>query len=52
MNKAYEIAKEIASSGDYTLLSDILDELYHNWEGTYNLTVQELKDTITWNEGD
>jgi hypothetical protein len=50
VNKAYEIAKEIANSGDYTLLSDILDELYHNWEGTYNLTVQELKDTITWNE--
>lgn len=50
MNKAYEIAKEIVNSGDYTLLAEILDELYHNWESTYNLTVNELKDTITWNE--
>ena len=48
--KAYEIAREIAISGDYTLLADILDELYNNWESTYKLSMKELKETIEWNE--
>ena len=52
MSKAYELAREIALSGDYCLLSDILDELYINWEGTYKDTLQELKETIKWNEED
>lgn len=49
MNKAYEIAKEIVNSGDYTLLADILDELRINWPSTYNLALQELRDNIEWN---
>lgn len=49
---AYEIAREIALSGDYTLLSEILCELNVNWPSTYNDTVTELKETIQWNEED
>ena len=49
---AYTIAKAIAQSGDYCLLSDILDELRINWAGTYQDTLAELKDNIQWNEGD
>lgn len=48
--KAYDIAREIANSGDYTLLVDILDELRINWEGTYKDTLQELKENIEWNK--
>jgi len=48
--KAYNIAREIALSGDYTLLSDILDELRVNWEGTYKDTLLELKENIEWNK--
>lgn len=48
--KAYNIAREIALSGDYTLLSDILDELRVNWEGIYKYTLLELKDNIEWNK--
>lgn len=51
-NKAYETAREIALSGDYTLLSEILDELNANWPSTYNDAVTELKETIQWNEED
>ena len=50
MSKAYEIAREIALSGDYTLLSDILDELRINWESTYKDTLSELKDSIDCNK--
>ena len=50
--KAYNIAREIALSGDYTLLSDILDELRVNWEGTYKDTLLELKENIEWNRGE
>ena len=49
---AYELAREIALSGDYTLLSEILYELNTNWPSTYNDTVTELKETIQWNEED
>lgn len=52
MMKAYDIAREIANSGNYTLLADILDELRINWQGTYNDTLQELKDNIEWNKED
>lgn len=48
-NKAYELAREIALNGDYTLLSEILEELNANWSSTYNDTVKELKETIEWN---
>ena len=50
--KAYEIAREIALTGDYTLLSDILDELRINWQSTYNDTLQELKDNMEENKED
>ena len=50
MSKAYEIAREIALSGDYTLLSDILDELRINQESTYKDTLSELKDSIDCNK--
>lgn len=52
MSKAYEIAREIALSGDYTLLSDILDELRINWESTYKDALSELKDNIDCNKGE
>lgn len=48
--KAYDIAKEITNSGNYTLLAEILDELSFNWEGTYLLVKEELKDSIKWHE--
>lgn len=47
---AYSIAKEIANSGDYTLLSDILDELRINWPSTYNLVVEELYENLGLND--
>ena len=47
---AYNIAREIANSGDYTLLADILDELRINWESTYKDTLQELKENMEWNK--
>jgi hypothetical protein len=46
--KAYEIAREIANSGDYCFLSDVLDELRINWESTYKDTLTELKENIEW----
>ena len=49
---AYEIAREIALSGNYCLLSEILDELAANWDSTYNDTVTELKETINWHSED
>lgn len=52
MNKAYEIAKQIANNGEYTLLSDILDELSINWQSTYQLVKNEFKEAIQWNEED
>lgn len=45
---AYELAREIALSGDYTLLSEILCELNVNWPSTYKDTVKELEETIEW----
>ena len=51
-NKAYELAREIALSGDYTLLSEVLDELAANWDSTYQDTVKELKETIEWHSED
>lgn len=50
--KAYEIAREIALSGDYTLLSEVLDELAYNWSSTYKETIKELKETLQWHEED
>lgn len=46
---AYDIAKEIAQTGNYCLLSEILDELRINWGGTYQDTLTELKANIEWN---
>lgn len=45
----YEIAKDIAQSGNYCLLSEILDELRVNWSGTYQDTLAELKENIDCN---
>ena len=47
-SKAYELAREIALTGDYTLLSEILDELAANWDSTFKYTIEELKETIKW----
>ena len=47
---AYDIAKEIAQTGNYCLLSEILDELRINWAGTYQDTLTELKANIEWNQ--
>lgn len=50
--KAYEIAREIAQTGDYCLLSEILDELAINWQSTYTDTINELKETMNWHNED
>lgn len=47
-SKAYELAREIALTGDYTLLSEVLDELAANWDSTFKDTIEELKKTINW----
>lgn len=48
---AYEIAREIASSGD-ELINEILLELNANWPATYKYVEDEIKETIEWYKED
>jgi hypothetical protein len=45
---AYEIAREIANSGDERLLCDTLYELAANWPNTYKEAAKELYATLEW----
>lgn len=46
---AYELARELATNGNDLFISQVLAELYYNWEGTYNAVVDEIKAEIEWN---
>ena len=48
---AYEIAREIANSGD-EMINDILLELNATWPATYKYVEDEIKETIEWYKED
>ena len=48
---AYEIAREIANSGD-DMINDILFELKANWPATYQDVEREIEETIEWYKED
>lgn len=48
---AYEIAREIANSGD-EMINEILCELNANWPATYKYVEDEIKETIEWYKED
>lgn len=50
MTTAYELARELANTGDAQLIIDTLDELAQNWPSTYAAVAAEIKETLTWHE--